>query len=40
MEIGLLLCQQIVDNHRGRLWVESKLNQGATFYFTFADYQD
>ena len=28
MEIGLTLCQTRVDNHRGRLWVESQLGQG------------
>ncbi|MEQ8466129.1 ATP-binding protein [Coleofasciculus sp. E1-EBD-02] len=40
MEIGLTLCQTRVDNHRGRLWVESQLGQDSTFYLTFADYQN
>ncbi len=32
--IGLALCKKIVEQHSGKIGVESKLNEGSRFYFT------
>ena len=33
--VGMAIAKKITDRHNGRIWVESKLGEGSTFYVTF-----
>lgn len=35
--IGLAICRKVISQHRGKIWIESKLGQGASFRFTLPD---
>lgn len=36
--LGLFIARELVQRHGGRMWVESKVDQGSTFYFTLPVY--
>lgn len=38
--MGLGLCRNFVEKHGGKIWADSKVGKGSTFYFTIPDQKD
>jgi PAS domain S-box-containing protein len=38
--LGLILCKEFIENHGGRVWVESTEGQGSEFYFAIPSNQN
>jgi signal transduction histidine kinase len=38
--IGLFTTKKIVEDHKGKIWFDSKENEGTTFFFTVPIYKE
>lgn len=38
--LGLILCKEFVEKHKGSIWAESEVGKGSTFYISFPKKQN
>jgi two-component system, sensor histidine kinase LadS len=38
--LGLLICRELIEKNKGRIWFESQEDQGTTFFFTLPVYRE
>jgi light-regulated signal transduction histidine kinase (bacteriophytochrome) len=36
--VGLAIVHRIISKHRGKIWADAKVNEGATFFFTVGNH--